>query len=354
MTEAVTPERARVRKRRVAVLLTLLLVLLALASWAVIALLQLLIGSSADYTGAGSGSVVIEVESGDSAAAIGSTLFDAGVVASEGAFVSAAKDDDRALGIQPGFYELREGMSGRLALDLLLDPASRVQTTIAVPEGLRLDQTLDRLAEQSGIARDEFEAVVAEPRGLGLPRYAHGSAEGYLFPATYTFDPDVTAEQIVRAMIERFDVAADELDLVDRAGEVGRTPAEVVTIGSLVQAEVAERDFGMASRVIVNRLTSGTPLQFDSTVNYALDSADLTLDSDQLDVDSPYNTYQNTGLPPGPINSPGEAALAAALEPTPGDWVYFVALKPGSDVTRFTASYDEFLQFKDEFYAEVG
>jgi UPF0755 protein len=94
-------------------------------------------------------------------------------------------------------------------------------------------------------------------------------------------------------------------------------------------------------------------LGFDSTINYALGSDDLTLIDDQLEVDSPYNTYVNTGLPPGPINSPGEAAMQAAINPPDGDWLYFVAAAPGSDKTRFTASYEEFLVFKDEFYDQV-
>lgn len=345
-------ERVKVRNRRTILVVGVLVVLLAVASVAVVVVLQQLTGDSADYSGAGTGSVVIEVESGDSSSAIAATLFDADVVASEGAFIAAALSDSRALGIQPGFYELRREMSGAQALQLLLDPASRVETTIAVPEGLRLDQTVDRLVEASGLPREDFETLLKRPGSLGLPAYADGP-EGYLFPATYTFDPDVSARQILRTMVQRFGTAAADLDLEQRAGDQGLDPADVVTIASLVQAEVAERDFGKASRVVANRLSAGMPLQFDSTVNYALDSDDLTLEFDQLEVDHPYNTYENVGLPPGPINSPGEAALEAALAPPAGDWLYFVAVAPGSDATRFTASYEEFLQFKDEFYDEV-
>ena len=133
----------------------------------------------------------------------------------------------------------------------------------------------------------------------------------------------------------------------------GYTPREALTVASLVQAEVAVRDFGKASRVVRNRLDQGMTLGFDSTINYALGSDDLTLLDEQLQVDSPYNTYVNAGLPPGPINSPGEAAMEAAINAPDGDWLYFVAAAPGSDKTRFTASYEEFLVFKDEFYAQV-
>jgi Predicted periplasmic solute-binding protein len=101
--------------------------------------------------------------------------------------------------------------------------------------------------------------------------------------------------------------------------------------------------------VAYNRLEQGLPLQFDSTVNYALGTSTLLVTEDMLDVDSPYNTYRVTGLPPTPINSPGQEAIEAALNPEAGDWLYFVTVDPRTLETRFTASYEEFLVFKAEF-----
>jgi UPF0755 protein len=310
-------------------------------------------GAAEDYPGPGTGSVVIKVQPGDSASAIGATLADSDVVASADAFVDAAAGDDRALGIQPGFYSMLEQMSGQGALERLLDPAARVQTEVAIPEGLRLIDTVERLSEASGLPERDFERALQSPRQLGLPDYAEGSAEGFLFPATYTFDPDTSAEQMLAAMVDRFEQAADDVGLVEGAAAAGYTPREALTVASLIQAEVVERDFGKASRVVANRLELGMTLGFDSTVNYVLGSDDLTLENDQLGVDSPYNTYVNVGLPPGPINSPGEAAMAAAIAPPEGDWLYFVAVSPESDETQFTADYEQFLQYKDEFYAQV-
>jgi UPF0755 protein len=199
----------------------------------------------------------------------------------------------------------------------------------------------------------DFETALKDPKKLGLPAYANGSAEGFLFPATYSFDPGTSAASMLRQMVERYKQAARDTGLVSDGAALGYTPREALTVASLVQAEVAVRDFGKASRVIVNRLAADMPLQFDSTVNYALHSDDLTLDKTQLGVDSPYNTYANTGLPPGPINSPGEDAMRAAVNPPQGDWIYFVAVAPGSDASRFTSDYNQFLQWKREFYDAV-
>ena len=354
MTQVLEPTRRPAGKSKLAVILVVLVVtaVVALACGAAVWLIGRSSGETADFSGPGTGTVVVEVVAGDTAADIGSTLVAADVVASTAAFVDAAVADDRSLGIQPGFYKMKQQMSAEQALALLLDPASRVETEVAIPEGLRIDQIIDRLVDATGLPRSEFETLIANPRAIGLPSFAKGNPEGFLFPATYTFGPQATAEEVLTAMVDRFDVAAHDLRLKQRAAAVGLTPYEVVIVGSLVQAEVAVRDFGKASRVVFNRLELGMPLGFDSTVNFALESDDLTLTDEQLAVDSPYNTYDNVGLPPGPINSPGEAALEAALDPPPGDWLYFIAVAPDSDETRFTNSYEEFLQFKDEFYAQ--
>lgn len=355
---APTPPGGHPRRRRThpALVLLVLLGLLVAGSWVGIRILGDSLGafgSAEDYPGPGSGEVVVEVSPGDSSSAIGQTLEEADVVASADAFVDVAVSDDRALGIQPGFYTMLQQMSAEGALDRLLDPAARLQTEVAIPEGLRLTEIVDRLAEASDVPVRDFEKELENPDRLGLPDYAEGSAEGFLFPATYTFDPDASAQQMLRTMVKRYEQAADDVGFVEGAAAAGYTPREALIVASLVQAEVAERDFGKASRVVANRLELGMTLGFDSTINYALGIDDLTLVNEQLEVDSPYNTYVNTGLPPGPINSPGEQAMAAAIDPPEGDWLYFVAVAPGNDATQFTDDYQEFLQFKDEFYDQV-
>lgn len=352
-SDAAAPKGDHRRRRAHPALVVVVLLALLVGGAAVGIRLLGTIGPADDYPGPGAGEVIIEVESGDSSSAIGVTLAEADVVASTEAFVDAARADDRALGIQPGFFAMSKQMSAQGALERLLDPSARVETEVVIPEGLRLEETVDRLAEASGRPRRDFVQALQNPRSLGVPAYAQGSAEGFLFPATYTFDPDTSARQMLEAMVQRYRQAADEVGFVEGAAAAGYTPHEALTVASLVQAEVAVRDFGKASRVIANRLDLGMALGFDSTINYALGIDDLTLLNDQLEVDSPYNTYVNVGLPPGPINSPGQAAMEAAIAPPEGDWLYFVAVAPGSDETQFTADYQEFLQFKDEFYANV-
>jgi UPF0755 protein len=244
-------------------------------------------------------------------------------------------------------------MSGAAAVERLLDPEARVVGRVVVPEGSQVRDIVSAISAETGIPQAELEAVVANPTALPLPEYADNRVEGFLYPATYEFDPDTTAVEALSVMVERFNQSAREIELEERAAEVGLDPLAVVTAASLVEAEVAPVDFGKAARVIANRLEAGMRLQFDSTINYAAGTSDIQLDQDQLALDSPYNTYRVTGLPPGPIGSPSEAAMEAVLDPDDGDWIYFVSTDPANGVTKFTASYEEFLRFKDEFQATL-
>jgi UPF0755 protein len=305
----------------------------------------------ADYSGAGTGSVMVEVKEGQTASDIAQTLVAKDVVASAEAFSEAAAANPDSTGIQVGFYEMSKKMSAESALEVLLDPDNMIQDAVTLREGLNLDQIVEVLAKETDFSAKEFRAALRRPGSLGLPPYAGGNPEGYLFPATYQIAPDATPRSILRAMVDRFEQAAAELDLVARAEQLGLTPHELVTVASLVQAEARyDEDFPKVARVIYNRLEEPMPLQFDSTVHYAVgrDGSVGTSDEERA-VDSPYNTYENPGLPPGPIMAPGEQALRAALEPADGPWLYFVTTNPDTGETAFTDSYDEHLQNKQEF-----
>lgn len=351
------PVRRRGGLKSCLALLVLLGVAGAAATFVVLAAkdsLEHYFGGPEDYSTEAGGSVLFEVSDGDSLTAIGQNLEKLGVVASVEAFTDAADDDEeKARGIQVGFYELREHMPAESALDILVDPDNLVQNAVTIPEGLRVEQTIARLSEKTGIPVRQFEKALAKPRRLGLPAGADGSAEGYLFPATYQFRPDADAASMLSEMVARWRQAAKETKLEQRADELGYSVHELMTIASLVEAE-ANRDADRAkvARVIYNRLetdVTGGRLEIDATVNFAVGKdRGLALTQEELDVDSPYNTRRYAGLPPGPIESPGEAAIRAAAHPAKGPWVYYVTVDLDTGETKFTDDYDQFLAYKQQ------
>lgn len=304
-----------------------------------------------NYSGAGTGSVVVEVKSGDAASDIASTLVSADVVKSSEAFTGAAKSDPKSRGIQVGFYKMRHKMSAKAALAILVDPSNMSQNTVAFPEGWTVQQIVAQLAKKTDFSAQQYTKALKDPARLGLPGYANGNPEGYLFPATYQIRPNATPRSILTMMVDRFKQSADKLDLVAKSQALGHSPHDVMTVASLIQAEARfDQDFTKVSRVIYNRLKKPMALQFDSTVHYAVgrDGKVGTSDSDR-NVDSPYNTYKYAGLPPTPIMAPGEQAIAAALNPTDGSWLYFVTTNPDTGETKFATSYAEHLRNKAEF-----
>ena len=299
-----------------------------------------------DYTGGGSGAVVVQVKPGQSAADIGDTLVSKGVVKSVRAFTNAAKDNPKSRKLQPGFFSLHRHMSAAAALTLLLDPKARVRGRLTLPEGISLAGVVDRLVKFTDLKRDDIVAALQNPAVLGLPPYARDKPEGFLFPATYDIEPGSAAVDALSMMTEKFTEEAAVLNLENGAKAVGLTPYQVVEIASLVEAETPlDADRAKVARVVLNRLAKGMPLQLDSTVNYIREEKKARLSLADIDVESPYNTYKNKGLPPTPINSPGSKALAAVLAPASGDWVYFITIdKQGHSL--FTSSYDAFLKAK--------
>ena len=206
---------------------------------------------------------------------------------------------------------------------MLSNPKNIVTTAVTIPEGLRVADTVAILAAKTKFPKSAFDAVLKDPKALGLPAYAKGNAEGYLFPSTYGFGPKEKPADMLKDMVDRWRQSAAENDLVKGAQAQGRTPGEIMTIASLIQAEGRGSDMPKVSRVIYNRLdgpgdqqgTNGL-LQIDATVNYALDRKGVVaVTTEDTQVDSPYNTYLHPGLPPGPINSPGDAAIKAAAAP---------------------------------------
>jgi UPF0755 protein len=314
-------------------------------------------GPAPDYDGAGSGEVTIQVPRGASAGGIGDVLERAGVVRSAEAFRDAARDDPKARGIQPGYYKLRSRMSAKLALALLLDPKARLRSRVTIPEGTSLDKTLQIIAKNiSDVPLASLREAAKNPAALGLPAYAKGNPEGFLFPATYDIEPGTSAVDVLRTLVQEYEVRAERMDLEARAKKVNLTPYEALVVASLIEGETgAEADRGKVSRVVYNRLKKPMRLQFDSTVKYAyaLKGENKTrLFHRDLDIVSPYNTYTHEGLPPAPINSPGEEAIEAALSPTPGPWLYFVVIDKAGN-SAFAATSEEFARLREKYRKDV-
>ncbi|TQN43288.1 UPF0755 protein [Blastococcus colisei] len=331
------PRNGRARRRRSPVaVIGSLLVLAGIVVGIVLGgqkLIELIDPTAKDYTGQGTGEVPIRVQDGDTLSDIGRTLVGADVVASVGPFVEAAESNAASVGIQPGVYEMRLQMSGQAALDLLLDPTSRVLSRVTIPEGLTVERTLARLAEETGRPVEEFQAAAVDTAALGLPAYANGQLEGFLFPATYDVEPDDAPVDVLRQMVSR------GTEVLTGLGIPEADRLAVVTKASLVQAEAGNvEDMGKVARVLENRLADGMALQLDTTVNYANDKGGITTTAADRANPSPYNTYLYPGLPPGAINNPGEDALRAVLNPTPGDWRFFVVVDPDTGDTRFAAT----------------
>ena len=204
---------------------------------------------------------------------------------------------------------------------------------MAIPEGLTVGRSSTGWP-RAPTSRRPSSRRRSGPDALGLPAYAEGNPEGYLFPATYAFGPEEQPADMLHAMVARWQQAAEDNDLEAAAQALGYTPHEMMTIASLIEAEGRGEVPPKIARVIYNRLenpdnglTNGL-LEIDATVNYALGRDDLgvALTAEDLEVDSPYNTRKYPGLPPGPIEAPGDDSIQAALHPADGPWLFYVTV----------------------------
>lgn len=353
------PRRRPKKKKRTGLALLLSIVLLAvigLGAWFGLSKVRDMF-SAPDYTTTGSGSVVIEVKDGDSATAIGQTLYDNKVVKSVKAFVNAAKDNPKSQSIQVGFYKVNDKMPAKAALEALLATDSKgslinkVTNLLTIPEGLTSKKTLALLAEKTKIPLANFTAAAKDPIKLGVPDWwfkrtdgkaATKSVEGFLFPDSYELAPNETAESILKKMVDRFNTVVGDMKFADTVqSERQISPYEALIVASLAQAESGNtEDLGKIARVAYNRVYGGANLkeqhfcqclEMDVTVNYWRDLKGLPIKTSAqmtaAELDDPKNPYNRKlkGMIPGPINSPGKAALEAAMNPPVGDWLYFVA-----------------------------
>jgi UPF0755 protein len=239
-------------------------------------------------------------------------------------------------------------MQASLAVSLLLNPTSLVSYRVTIPEGFTAAAIVAQIAKKTPITTASLNAALADPTSIGLPAYAKGKVEGFLFPATYDIAPSETATQALSAMVTRFDQAAGQVGLTKGAKSIGLSPYSVITLASIVQREgLLIADYPKIAEVFINRLDDNMPLGSDATEYYILGPNHGPLTAADLANPSPYNTRHNLGLPPTPINSPGTAAINAVLHHPSGPLLYFVTIDKAGH-TAFATTLSRFNQLVAE------
>jgi UPF0755 protein len=285
-----------------------------------------------DYEGSGSGEATVWISAGDTGIDIARTLKNRGVTKTTDAFYELLLTRSSEPVFHPGVYKLAKKMSAQSALDALLDPANKIERTVLLREGITGAEILAELSAGTEIPLEELQAAVADPTVYGIPATAP-SIEGWLFPALYTFDPDLSAQDVIKVLVDR------TITSLDKAAVPVDDRERILTIASIIQREARlDDDFYKVSRVITNRLAANMKLEMDSTAQYGENAEPGTVWStkEALESDNPWNTYVHTGLPIGPIASPGDTAIAAAMAPAEGTWLFFVTVNLETGETVFT------------------
>lgn len=285
-----------------------------------------------DYEGPGGAPVLITIEPGDTGEDVARKLVEADVIKS---FESIYRDMINANPtIYPGVYEYPTQIPAAQALQLMLSNTNKIVVQTTIPEGFSVAEIIPKLIADLGLVESELLAAIDNAMDR-LPDTAP-SIEGFLFPATYTFNPGVSSEVVINTMLDRMEAELATYDFTLKQAQ------EILTIASIVQLEAMnEPDFFKVARVFFNRLDRNIPLQSDPTVKYYYEGSIDSFQEGMADESNPFNTYYNAGLPPGPISSPGSMAIEAVMRPAPGDWLYFVSINLITGETVFSETLAE-------------
>jgi UPF0755 protein len=292
--------------------------------------------------------VIIEIPSGSTAKSIGALLESEGLIRSADAFVKKVKDMDAAAALQAGQYQFSKAMSVEEVVKVVSGgEVYRNTFKVVVPEGFEVVQIAERLSADGHIDKDlfykelrtgdfDYKFLSPEDRDTNL--------EGFLFPATYTFDVGTSEHDIIDAMLKKFDEVF-KAEYYTQAESLGLTVREVITMASIVEREARVHDERpIVAGVFYNRIQTKMALQSCATVQYILGERKEVLSNADIAIDNPYNTYKYPGLPPAPIASPGELSIKAALYPADTEYFYFVTTNLGDGSHYFSKTYDEHLQ----------
>jgi UPF0755 protein len=314
------------RARRFAPFVALILILgLVLVSYKIVTSVSDRFATP-DYSGSGQGSTRIKISPGDGARDVAAAMVRAGVVKSSRAFLTAAENSGRASDIQAGVYRVPLHASGQAAMAAILDPANRLVSQVTIPEGYTEKQVLALLASKTGLPLAELRSAAGKISELGLPEgLSPKTAEGFLFPSTYEFDPDQSAGQVVQQLAAQFGAEYRKLGFAAAAKAQRLTPYQALIIASLIESEAKfPEDRPKVARVILNRMANGTPIGIDAANRYGVALTGKDPNTVTYTENSPYNVRTHPGLPPTPVSNPGAASLQAAVHPAAGDWLYYV------------------------------
>ncbi|HJU88264.1 MAG TPA: endolytic transglycosylase MltG [Gemmatimonadaceae bacterium] len=277
----------------------------------------------------------VNIPSGASFGQATDSLHDVGLVQFPRLFRLYAKMSGRDRNIKAGTYVLE----GNLSWNEILDALTRgegIESKVTIPEGYALRDIVALLVKELELSEDSVEAAVRDTsllRALNIPTR---TLEGYLFPDTYQFMHGTSARQAIRDMVQRFEQVWEPA-WDERLQELAMSRHDIVTLASIIEKEARlAEERPVISAVYHNRLRAQMPLQADPTVQYARGQHSERVLYRDLDIDSPYNTYKNRGLPPGPIASPGKSSIEAALRPAQVDYMFFVAHPDGHHEFRET------------------
>jgi UPF0755 protein len=281
--------------------------------------------------------IKVEIPEGANSYQIARLLSQEEIIKNERAFIYFSRLTGKDSLLKSGSYLLSPSYAIPEIIDKLVEGSSD-SVIFTVPEGYTVEQIANLLEEKGLINRDRFDRLVAEgdfpfPFLRDLEDLPEGSCrlEGYLFPDTYHVGKNISENELITVMLKRFQREMEDLQFPEKVAEKGFTLNEGITIASMVEREAkVDRERPIIAGVILNRLDLGMPLQIDATVQYVLKGHRPTIYYEDLEVDSPYNTYRVMGLPPGPIGAPGRKSLLAVIEPEKTDYLYYVAKPDGS------------------------
>ena len=277
-------------------------------------------------------------------------LKDAGIIKYKGLFELYCSVSHAKTKIDPGTYELSTNYDYRaLVKKMQVGSGAMVTTKVTIPEGYTMEQIFHKLEDENVCSYDDLMDAAANYsyNYSFIDQSMQGDAkrlEGFLFPDTYEFYQGMQASSAINKFLENFHDRITA-EMLEKADERGMTMQEVVTVASMIEKEAANDDErAMIAAVIYNRIEAGMPLQIDSTIMYVLPEHKDVLTVEDTKIDSPYNTYQNKGLPPTPIANPGLASIKAALSPASTQALYY-ALDAESGTHKFFTNYGEFQAF---------